>query len=150
MHREVIVILMENHILIVRYNFIRERITYTQTINFDAIRSVKFGQISYPDSSFMGYRIFSYIYSLIFVFFSQYAYGGVKIIHGDEPSFAARWNPGAQTNEHIFVSHHLAYNDKERETVYYNCDEFIQSLDTSKTIKIFFFIVQIFAFFFSL
>jgi hypothetical protein len=92
-------------------------------------------------------------YFLIFIllylfFFSQYAYGGVKIIHGDEPSFAARWNPGAQTNEHIFVSHHLAYNDKERETVYYNCDEFIQSLDTSKTIKIFFFIVQIFAFFF--
>ena len=56
----------------------------------------------------------------------------MKIIHGDESSFATRWNPGAQTNKHIFVSHHLAYNDKERETIYYNCDEFIQSLDIGK------------------
>ncbi len=56
----------------------------------------------------------------------------MKIIHGDEPSFLTRWNPAAQTNMHIFVSHHLAYNDKERETVYYNCDEFIQSLDIGK------------------
>jgi hypothetical protein len=64
--------------------------------------------------------------------FRNYLYGGVKIIHGDEPSFLTQWNPGAQTNIHIFVSHHLAYNDKERETVYYNCDEFIQSLDIGK------------------
>jgi hypothetical protein len=66
-------------------------------------------------------------------FFSDYLYGGVKIVHGDEPSFLTRWNPGAQTNMHIFVSHQLAYNDKERETTYYNCDEFIQSLDIGKT-----------------
>jgi len=72
-----------------------------------------FGVCSYPDKSMMG----------------EYMYGGVKIIHGDEPSFLSRWNPGAQTNVHLFVSHHLAYNDKERETVYYNCDEFIQSFD---------------------
>lgn len=62
----------------------------------------------------------------------EYLYGGVKIIHGDEPSFATRWNPIAQTKNHLFVSHHLAYNEKERETVYYNCDEFIQSLDIGK------------------
>lgn len=61
--------------------------------------------------------------------YSEYLYGGVKIIHGDEPSLIARWNPMAQPHLHIFVSHHLAYHDKERETVYYNCDEFIQSLD---------------------
>jgi hypothetical protein len=48
---------------------------------------------------------------------------------------------------HIFVSHHLAYNDKERETIYYNCDEFIQSLDIGnerrKEKKIFYFIFQL-------
>ena len=54
LHREVIVILMENHILIVRYNFIKERIIYTQIIRFDDIQSVTFGPCSYPDKSFMG------------------------------------------------------------------------------------------------
>jgi hypothetical protein len=62
-------------------------------------------------------------------------YGGVKIVHGDEPSFMVKWNPGAATNIHILVSHHLAYNEKEHETVYYNCDEFIQSLDIGKARK---------------
>ncbi len=59
----------------------------------------------------------------------------MKIVHGDEPSFIKRWNPTIQTNAHIFVSHPLAYNDKERETVYFNCDEFIQSLDIGKQKK---------------
>jgi hypothetical protein len=54
LHREVIVILMENHILIVRYNFIKEKIIYTQAIRFDDIRSVSYGTCSYPDKSFMG------------------------------------------------------------------------------------------------
>ncbi|CAF1523560.1 unnamed protein product [Rotaria sp. Silwood1] len=113
LHREVIVIIMENHILIVRYNFVRERVLYSQIIRFDDITSVIYGPCSYPSKSLMG----------------EYLYGGIKIVHGEEPSFFTRWNPGAQTNVHVFVSHHLAYNDKERETVYYNCDEFIQSLD---------------------
>ncbi|CAF0967776.1 unnamed protein product [Adineta ricciae] len=117
LHREVIVILNDNHILIVRYNFIKEFIIYSQTIRFDDIRAVSYGQCTHPDNSMM----------------SEYAYGGVKIIHGDEPSFFTRWNPAAQTNMHIFVSHHLAYNDNERETTYYNCDEFIQSFDMALT-----------------
>ncbi|CAF0774418.1 unnamed protein product [Adineta steineri] len=117
LHREVIIIIMENHILIVRYNFIKEQIVYTQAIRFDDIRSVIYGPCSYPNKSLMG----------------EYSYGGVKIVHGDEPTFFTRWNPGAETNVHVFVSHHIAYNDKERETTYYNCDEFIQSLDIALT-----------------
>ncbi|CAF3344149.1 unnamed protein product [Rotaria socialis] len=117
LHREVIVILMENHVLIVRYNFIRERVIYSQAILFDDISAVTFGPCSYPDKSLMG----------------EYLYGGIKITHGAAPSFFTRWSPTAQTNVHIFVSHHLAYNEKERETVYYNCDEFIQSLDMALT-----------------
>ena len=58
------------------------------------------------------------------------------INHGEEASFATRWNPAAQTKNHLFVSHHLAYNEKERETIYYNCDEFIQSLDIGKEIHL--------------
>jgi len=50
---------------------------------------------------------------------------------------------------HIFVSHHLAYNDKERETVYYNCDEFIQSLDIGKKKIDFFFYITKFRLFLS-
>ena len=37
---------------------------------------------------------------------------------------------------HIFVSHTLAYNEKERETTFYNCDEFIQTLDTRNHCRI--------------
>ena len=81
------------------------------------------------------------IIHLFIIYFRQYLYGGVKIIHGDDPSLLTRWNPTVQTNTHIFVSHHLAYNDKERETIYYNCDEFIQSLDMG---KIFYFKKKIF------
>jgi hypothetical protein len=78
--------------------------------------------------------VFEFIYLLIRIF-REYLYGGVKIVHGDEPSFMVKWNPGAATNIHILVSHHLAYNEKEHETVYYNCDEFIQSLDIGKERK---------------
>jgi len=52
----VIVILMENHILIVRYNFIREQIIYTQAIRFDDIRSVTFGPCAHPDKSLMRFE----------------------------------------------------------------------------------------------
>lgn len=54
LHREVIVILNQNHILIVRYNFIKEAIIYTQAIPFKDIRSVSYGQCTYPNSSMMG------------------------------------------------------------------------------------------------
>ena len=47
--------IMENHVLIVRYNFIRERIIYSQSILFDDIRTVVFGPCSYPAKSLMGY-----------------------------------------------------------------------------------------------
>ena len=45
---------MGNHVLVVRYNFIRERIKYSQIIRFDDIRSVTYGSCSYPDKSVMG------------------------------------------------------------------------------------------------
>lgn len=116
-HREVIAILMDNHILIVRYNFIKEKIIYSQTILYEDIRSITFGLCCYPDRSMMG----------------EYSFGGVRIVHGDEPSFLTRWNPAAQTNRHTLVSHYLTYNDKERETSFYNCDEFIQMLEISQS-----------------
>lgn len=71
------------------------------------------------------------IYSLFS--FSEYLYGGIKIVHGDEPSVIGRWNPFIHNpHVHIFVSHQIAYHEKERETVYYNCDEFIQSFEMGK------------------
>ena len=72
----------------------------------------------------------------------------MKIVHGDEPSFVTRWNPFAQTNTHMFTSHHLAYNDKERETVTYNCDDFIESLDAGKNSNFFLSLLQLHFFFY--
>ena len=57
LHREVIVVLMENHIMIVRYNFIKERIIYSQGILFDDIRSVVYGPCCYPNRSIMGWGL---------------------------------------------------------------------------------------------
>lgn len=54
LHREVMVTIMENHILVVRYNFIQERVIYSQAILFDDITSVIYGPCSYPDKSLMG------------------------------------------------------------------------------------------------
>ena len=45
---------MNNHILVIRYNFIKERMIYSQGILFDDIRSVTFGPCAYPDRSMMG------------------------------------------------------------------------------------------------
>ena len=56
MHREVIIMLMDNHILIIRYNFIKEKIIYSQSISFNDIRSVLFGPLCYPDRSLMGFE----------------------------------------------------------------------------------------------
>jgi hypothetical protein len=68
---------------------------------------------------------------------SEYLYGAVKLTFGEDPSFTERWNPLSSYNPYlIYTSHMLLYNEKERETEYYNCDEFIASLEFGKYDKI--------------
>lgn len=58
-------------------------------------------------------------------------YGAVKIVYGSEnTSFFERWNPAA-SNVPILIltSHHILYNEKEKESEVYNCDEFLANLE---------------------
>jgi hypothetical protein len=83
------------------------------------LKKVKFGTLKYPEGSLMG----------------QYDYGAVRICWGDDEnvSFFSRWNPFYDSVPYIMLtSHHILYNDKEKETEYYNCDEFIASLEYGK------------------
>lgn len=42
-------------------------------------------------------------------------------------------NPfGSKQPELVLTSHHILYNEKEKETSIYNCDEFIGSLEFGK------------------
>ena len=63
---------------------------------------------------------------------SKYDYGAVRICWGDDENvpFYTRWNPFFDSVPYVmFTSHHILYNDKEKETEYYNCDEFIATLE---------------------
>ena len=64
-------------------------------------------------------------------YFSDYDYGAVKLCWSDDEqlSFFERWNPFVSVPFKIFTSHHILYNEKEKETEYYNCDELIASLE---------------------
>jgi hypothetical protein len=44
-------------------------------------------------------------------------------------SFFQRWNPLSNIPYLMLTSHHILYNEKEKETEYYNCDEFIATLE---------------------
>lgn len=50
----------------------------------------------------------------------------------DDLSFLQKWNPLSEVPFVMFTSHHILYNDKEKETEFYNCDEFIASLEYGK------------------
>ena len=70
--------------------------------------------------------------------FSEYAYGAVKLVWGDENlGFVQRWNPFNYSTVPfiVFTSHHILYNEKEKESSIYNCDEFIASLEYGNLIK---------------
>lgn len=51
-------------------------------------------------------------------------------MYGEEDlSFLERWNPSSQVPFLLLTSHHILYNEKEKESETYNCDEFLASLE---------------------
>ena len=114
--------LTEKTLFIITYDFISAKLKHYDRVSLDSIKKVKFGNLQYTKGSMMG----------------EYVYGAVKIIWGDENlSVLQKWNPlNFSVPFVVFTSHHILYNDKEKETEYYNCDEFIASLEFGKSIKL--------------
>ena len=57
-------------------------------------------------------------------------YGAVKLCWGDDNlSFLQKWSPVGDVPFLTLTSHHILYNEKEKETTFYNCDDFIASLE---------------------
>jgi hypothetical protein len=67
-------------------------------------------------------------------FFRKYDYGAIKLCWGDDDlPFFKKWNPFSDKVPFlILTSHHILYNEKEKETAIYNCDEFISSIEYGK------------------
>jgi hypothetical protein len=100
----------------IQYDFIAGRLYNYKRYMLSELKKVKFGHLKYPEGSFMG----------------DYQYGAVRICWGDDEnvSFFSKWNPFYESVPYLMLtSHHILYNDKEKETEYYNCDEFIASLE---------------------
>ena len=80
----------------------------------------------------MGFNRF-YVDSLlmIFVILSDYYYGAVRLSWEEDEKIGVfqKWNPFGELPYLMFTSHHILYNEKEKETETYNCDEFISSLE---------------------
>lgn len=58
-------------------------------------------------------------------------HGGVRIAWGEGqiPTFGQKWNPWCSDIPYTTFAHHpLIYNEKDRETVTYNVDDFYESL----------------------
>jgi hypothetical protein len=60
-----------------------------------------------------------------------YSYGAVKIVYGNSNlSFLQKWNPlSSEVPIIMLTSHHILYNEKEKESEIYNCDEFLACLE---------------------
>ncbi|GFN74901.1 tumor protein p63-regulated gene 1-like protein [Plakobranchus ocellatus] len=113
--REKIVLLCEESMIVVKYNFINEKVYEYKRILLHIINSIGIGDFSYPNSSLMPER----------------KHGGIQVRwdYGQELSFGQKWNPWCTDIPWITLSHHpLIYNRKENETVTYNVDEFFEAL----------------------
>lgn len=121
--REKVIILCENSMIVVKYNFINETLYEYKRILLHIINSISIGDFAYPNSSFMPER----------------KHGGIQVRwdQGVELSFGQKWNPWCTDIPWITLSHHpLIYNQKENDTVTYNVDEFFESL-VAATSKVF-------------
>lgn len=79
------------------------------------IQKLQIGDLVYPSNSWLPSR----------------NHGGLRIIWNDsfKPSFAQRWNPFCKTIPYVTLIHHpLIYHEEEEETLYYNIDEFFESV----------------------
>jgi len=125
MDREKIILLTENSMFVIKYNFINQRLYEHRRIMLHIINSVSVGDFKYPNSSLMPDR----------------KHGGIKISwhSGEGLTFGQKWNPWASDIPWCTLSSHpVIYNPKEKETITYNVDEFLESLipQISKTYSV--------------
>ncbi|CAL1527827.1 unnamed protein product [Lymnaea stagnalis] len=116
--REKIILLTENSMFVVKYNFINETLYEYRRIMLHIINSIYIGDFQYPNASLMPDR----------------KHGGIQIRwdRGEQLTFGQKWNPWCSDIPWVTLSHHpLIYNRKENETVTYNVDEFFESLVTA-------------------
>lgn len=114
LHRERIVMLTDKTLFIITYNFISMKVLDYRRLDLGSLAGVSVGDLKYPSSSIM----------------DPYKYGGVRLTWPETTNLAQRLNPFSNTlPELVLTSHHILYNDKEKETESYNCDEFIASLE---------------------
>lgn len=115
LEREKVVLLTDNSIFIVKYNFINEKLYEYRRIMLHIMNSVGVGDFKYPNSSLMPDR----------------RHGGIKIswCKGHQLTFGQKWNPWCTDIPWCILSNHpLIYNPKENETATYNVDEFFENL----------------------
>lgn len=112
--REKLVVLTENSLLAVKFDFITPSVRYFKRILLKNVKSVEIGDLVYPDFSLMGAR----------------ENGGLRIHWANEDAwFYQRWNPWCDDVGYITFTHHLLiHNEKERETATYNVSDFADSV----------------------
>ncbi|CAG5136543.1 unnamed protein product [Candidula unifasciata] len=121
--REKIILLTDNSMFVVKYNFINEKLYEYRRIMLHVIHSICIGDFIYPNASLMPER----------------KHGGIQIRfdRGEELSFGQKWNPWCSDIPWVTLSHHpLIYNPKETETTTYNVDEFFETI-VAETSKVF-------------
>lgn len=113
-HREKVVMLCDKAVFIVSYDFINSKISDYEIIALADLVRIKFGNLKYPDNTWM----------------PGYVYGAVRLLWGEEQmGFLAKWSIFENSQYKTFTSHQILYNEKEKETQFWNCDEFINSLE---------------------
>lgn len=113
-HREKIVMLSEKAVFVVSYDFINSKISDYEIIELVTLKKVKYGNLKYSKGSMM----------------NEYLYGAVRLAWGDEQlGFFQKWSMFENAPYKTFTSHQILYNEKEKETQFWNCDEFINSLE---------------------
>lgn len=106
--------LCDKAVFIVSYDFINSKISDYEIIALSDLVKIKYGNLKYPDGTWM----------------PEYAFGAVRLLWGEEQmGFLAKWSVFENSKYKTFTSHHIIYNEKEKETQFWNCDEFINSLE---------------------
>lgn len=143
--REKIVILSDFSMLVIRYDFVNDRVQEWKRVFLHLITSLQLGDFVYPQRSLMPWvpldAVLYYSHCIWMLFdpgwlyvstqFRSREHGGIRLFWGspDELTFGQRWNPWASDIPYITFAHHIIlYNNKERETVTYNVDDCCDSI----------------------
>ncbi|XP_064642923.1 tumor protein p63-regulated gene 1-like protein [Lineus longissimus] len=112
--KEKIIILNDNSVVVIKYDFVTEKVLDHRRVFLHMIDTVTLGDLVYPEKSLMPPR----------------NHGGVRASwnRNQALSFGQKWNPWCTDIPYLTLTHHpLLYNEKERETITYSVDDFYES-----------------------